>query len=231
MIFIQNKYTKWYNSIISNAQTRSLPENTYTEKHHIIPRSLGGSNEHTNLVKLTAKEHFVCHLLLTKMTTGVAKRQMCYAAWQMTLIKNRNRYTPNSRVYEILKKKLSQSYKGVPKTEEQKRKLSESMKGRPGRAHTMEHRNYMSLLYKGKPKSYASFAGKQHTEETKKKQSIRKQGKNNPMYGRTQTDETKNKISLKQKGVPKPRYICEHCGANIGGKANYIRYHGDNCNK
>ena len=208
MIFIQNKYTTWYYRIISNAQVRTLLEDTYTEKHHIIPKSLGGNDKQPNLVKLTAREHFVCHLLLTKMVNGVARRSMCYAVWQMTLIKDRKRYRPTARMYEILKKKLSQSCTGIPKTEEQKKKQSLIMKGRPGTPHTEEHKKYMSVVHTGKPKNYASFAGKQHTDETKKKQSVCKQGKNNPMYGQTQTDEAKLKISLKQKGIPKPRYIC-----------------------
>ena len=63
--FLQNKYTKWYFNIISKAQNRDTLG--YVEKHHIIPKSLGGNNEQTNLVKLTAREHFVCHWLLTKM--------------------------------------------------------------------------------------------------------------------------------------------------------------------
>lgn len=58
-------YTKFYNSIIANAKSRTI--DTYTEKHHIIPRSLGGTDDKCNIVSLTAKEHFVCHLLLTKM--------------------------------------------------------------------------------------------------------------------------------------------------------------------
>lgn len=40
----------------------------YTEKHHIIPRCLGGSNEQINIAVLTAREHYIAHLLLTKMT-------------------------------------------------------------------------------------------------------------------------------------------------------------------
>ena len=48
-----NKYKNWYNSIIKNAQNRQI--DGYVEKHHIIPQSLGGSNETINLVKLTAR--------------------------------------------------------------------------------------------------------------------------------------------------------------------------------
>lgn len=60
-------YKSLYDSIISRAKIRILPENFYVEKHHIIPRCLGGSDRLYNLVELTPKEHFVCHLLLVKI--------------------------------------------------------------------------------------------------------------------------------------------------------------------
>ena len=65
MVFIDNKYTKCYFNIISAAKARiNLCE--YAESHHIIPKSLGGSDDQINLVDLTAREHFICHWLLTK---------------------------------------------------------------------------------------------------------------------------------------------------------------------
>lgn len=79
-MFIKNKYNKWYFNIIDRAKSRTLANDDYVEKHHIIPKSLGGSNNADNLVCLTAKEHFICHLLLTKMTAGVARTKMVYAA-------------------------------------------------------------------------------------------------------------------------------------------------------
>lgn len=110
MIFIQNKYTRWYYSIITNAQLRNLPKETYIEKHHIIPRSLGGNNEQTNLVKLTAREHFICHLLLTKMTTGRMRHKMSKALTMIMSIKrigDRNNYSITSRWYEHARKLAS----------------------------------------------------------------------------------------------------------------------------
>ena len=64
-IFQQNKYSKWYFNIIESR--RQVQFNGYVEEHHIIPRSIGGLNESWNVVKLTAREHFICHLLLIKM--------------------------------------------------------------------------------------------------------------------------------------------------------------------
>jgi ribosomal protein L9 len=117
MLFIDNKYTRWYYTIINRAKSREI--SGYIEKHHILPKCLGGSNDHSNLVSLTAREHFICHLLLIKMTIGTHRRKLCYAAWQMTFINGRtkrDRYKPTSRIYEMLKQKMSETYKGVPKT-------------------------------------------------------------------------------------------------------------------
>ena len=69
-----NKYKKWYTSIVSNAKLRTI--NGYKERHHIIPVSLGGSDNKENLVDLTAREHFICHWLLVKIYSGEAKSKM-----------------------------------------------------------------------------------------------------------------------------------------------------------
>jgi len=71
------KYDKLYNAIIERAKHRdwkstrynigSVDAGVYVETHHVIPKCMGGSNDRSNLVVLSAKEHFICHLLLTKM--------------------------------------------------------------------------------------------------------------------------------------------------------------------
>lgn len=68
-MFINNKYTLWYNSIINLAksQQRNKDNNIYFESHHIIPKCMGGTYGKENLVLLTGREHFICHLLLCKM--------------------------------------------------------------------------------------------------------------------------------------------------------------------
>ena len=58
-------YKNIYYNIINN-RIKNKYEG-YTESHHILPKSLGGSDEKTNLVDLSAREHYICHLLLTKM--------------------------------------------------------------------------------------------------------------------------------------------------------------------
>ena len=58
-------YQKIYDQIIDRAREREL--NGYRERHHILPRCMGGDDSPENLVELTAREHFLCHWLLTKI--------------------------------------------------------------------------------------------------------------------------------------------------------------------
>ena len=84
---ITNKYTKWYYQLIDNARTRTIPKAVYQERHHIVPRSLGGKNCKNNIVNLLPREHFIAHLLLTKMFSGQEKFKM-WKAYNMMLIKD-----------------------------------------------------------------------------------------------------------------------------------------------
>lgn len=84
-------YNRIYVSIVLRAKSeednRKLNKKNggYYERHHIIPRSLGGSNESTNLAYLTAREHFICHWLLVKIypANSDAYNKMLFALWRM----------------------------------------------------------------------------------------------------------------------------------------------------
>lgn len=100
-----------YDRLIERAKTRSNATG-YTERHHIIPRSLGGSDDHSNIVVLTAKEHYIAHRLLAKFTTGQDKHKMAYALFNMcTTSKQRPRYVPNARSYALIKAEMAESMK------------------------------------------------------------------------------------------------------------------------
>lgn len=105
--FIDNKYCRWYFNIIENRKNNA-PEDSYTEKHHILPRCLGGDNSSSNLIRLTSREHFICHALLVKMvkTESNAYFKLLNAAIIMGSDIKGNRYI-NSKLYDIFKKKWS----------------------------------------------------------------------------------------------------------------------------
>jgi hypothetical protein len=142
-MYLLNKYTSWYYSIIDRASSRILPDDTYTEMHHIIPKSLGGSNKLDNLVKLTAREHYICHRLLPKMTVGNFRKKMVYALWCIVNVKNNNqlRYKITSRQYDLIKLEQSSIRKTYKHTDESRRKISI---GNKGKIVTIESRYRMS---------------------------------------------------------------------------------------
>ena len=85
-----------YQRLIAKAKARVCPDG-YVERHHILPRALGGSDDSSNLVALTAKEHFVAHVLLAKIHGGIM--------WQAVIVMKggKNRYC-NSRLFEIARR-------------------------------------------------------------------------------------------------------------------------------
>lgn len=96
-------YNYLYERIIENRKNKTYEG--YTEKHHIIPKSLGGSNNFDNIVKLSAREHFLCHYLLAKMYKQESNEwYKMQFAFNMMKQKSfiQQRYF-NSRLYEALR--------------------------------------------------------------------------------------------------------------------------------
>ena len=94
-------YQKHYDTLINRAKNRLLEG--YSERHHIIPRCMGGTNRKDNLVALTAEEHYVAHQLLVKMYPDNDK--LIYAAKIMTISGSDN--IRNNKLYDWLKVKFS----------------------------------------------------------------------------------------------------------------------------
>lgn len=241
MIFIDNKYTRWYYSIIQNSKKH--PTNGYVELHHIVPKSFyktvsqtgwldGNPDEPTNLIKLTAREHFVCHLLLTKMTSGMAYKKSVYAVRRCRHGKpGTPQYVASSRVYKIIKeqwdainpfkdpiwqKNNSKKLKGKKFTEEHKNNIKKSW--------TPERREALSKKYKGiKNPNKATNKGKKMPQLA---------GPNNGFYGKKHTDECRENARKRLQGKIPPwgskKLLCEHCNRYLD-LGNYKRYHGDNC--
>jgi hypothetical protein len=150
-VFIQNKYTNWYYSIIENAKTRVLSEGTYTESHHIIPESFfkerkrkgltgwldGNPDSLDNLVNLTAREHYTCHWLLIKMTNGAGLVKMLSAFSFILGKKDGVSYITSSRAYETVKHQVSDNMCGDKNHMYGKRGKLSPFYGKPRPAHVI----------------------------------------------------------------------------------------------
>lgn len=216
-MFLDNKYTKWYFSIIEKAKEKNLPrkrlarstiDSELTELHHIIPKSMGGTDEVSNLIRFSPREHFVCHWLLTKMTTSTNKARMVTAFILMTGVGSKSaRYNKiNSKSFQRLREEYARSVSkrmtGRVVTPETRAKISLAHTGRPLSA---EHKLKMSEATKGRPRtSVLTDDGKrrigeanrnrERTEEERKKHSINNSGKGNPFYGKKHTKEVMDRL-------------------------------------
>lgn len=177
-MYLPNKYTTWYNSIINNAKSRQSLTG-YVEKHHIIPKSLGGSNNKTNIVRLTAREHFICHWLLPKMTTDQNRIKMIRALWRMSVPggADQDRYKINSSLYESVRQRYAQinslRHKGKTMSSEATRKRHATMMERYGVMSKTRITDEMRKAHSIRQ------TGKKHSEESKQKMSESRQGSKN----------------------------------------------------
>ena len=123
-------YQNIYNQIIERAKNRELT--CYTEKHHIIPKCMGGGDVSENIAVLTAKEHFLCHMLLCEIHPK--NNKLKHALFLMAIGKNKVKeksYVIGGRVYARLREEYSQMLKGKKQSQATRDKKSSSMKGHP----------------------------------------------------------------------------------------------------
>lgn len=136
-MFIDNKYTKWYNLIITKANSlnRNKKED-YFEEHHIIPKSMGGNNKKSNLVLLTAREHLLVHILLPKMASDLKDiHRMNCALLRMSKSRS-SKFTLTPKQYERVKrqfaltmsKTIGDKLRGRSLSDEHKFKISQIQK-------------------------------------------------------------------------------------------------------
>lgn len=212
-IFLPNKYTRWYYAIVNGSKNRI--SFGYVEKHHIIPKSFGGSNDVSNIAVLTAREHFICHRLLSKMTEGKNKRKMHYALWCLAKLspansKHKGDRKITSRTFSIIREDYSKTVSYFLKHRKQSAEHIENHAASiRGKSLSEEHKKKLSSAVKGIPFS----------EERKKNMKGPKPWISAQMKERHQQS---NSTPIKT------LIACEHCG-KIMNKCNIAKYHGPKC--
>ena len=112
----------------------------YKERHHILPKSLGGADEENNMIDLYPQEHYEAHRLLA--LENPSNQKLTYAWWLMSNVKNeyQQRYKISAEEYAEARCKYSELMKqrtgvnspnyGKHMSEEQREKLSKAHKGK-----------------------------------------------------------------------------------------------------
>ena len=243
-MFKESKYTACYFKIVNRAKFRKL--NGYTEKHHIIPKCLGGNNESANIVRLTAREHFICHKLLTRMVTGQARYKMLEAL--AIFANNRNRKLKlNSRDIAMIREsnatassirnKGNQHYlKRAPASNELKSQRSKRASKSRWVNNGIEEKftsEWHFLINSGNFKlgrlkfskewreKIASHVGHLHTAEVYEK-------KSQALRGRPKSKSHRENLSKAAKNRVLTKFQCPHCFKSVDS-LNYERWHGEKC--
>ena len=166
-------YQRIYNLLISHRTEKEVlikSKELYIEKHHILPRCLGGLDEADNLVYLTAREHFVAHQLLVKIhnTSKLIHAANCMA--------NTNGHRINGKKYQWIKEKW---IKEAAHSHSEKAKRNISL---------AQNKRYAKIFEEN---------GYYQTEEHRLKNSEANKGEKNSMYGKTHSEEARKKMSEK----------------------------------
>ena len=224
-MFNDTKYTKWYFNLINKAKLRVVDKDQYYEKHHIIPKGIGGDPK-GELVVLTPREHFICHWLLTKMVIESNHRRSMFFALSKMCRSNQYQQgrTYPARYYDIARNALSKAKKGTKHTDETKAKLSAIAKKRfeteagtfTGKTRTLEWRQKTSEARSG---DKHQFFGKKRPEHGEKVSAA--------LTGRAKSDEHKSNIKASWQ-TSRVRIVCCHCSVETT-KSMHTRWHGDNC--
>lgn len=122
----KSRYAKCYIRLCERAIGREIRE--YTERHHIVPKFAGGGNSRKNLVRLTGREHYLAHLLLTKMFDNKNLQMRSIAALGAFIPQNAHRNL-SARQIGLARKAKSISQTGKTFSIEHRNKISSSLSG------------------------------------------------------------------------------------------------------
>jgi len=218
-------YERIYREFIADRMNKQPVKPTYFEKHHIVPKSIGGINAAENIIRLTAEDHIFAHLLLAKWLNtrgmwsaikyifGQGQRfkkiptrraiRIAAKAKEEFAIRNSgaNNFQYGKHLTDATKEKLRNANIGKKQTKEQIKKASERMKGTKyslGFKHSEETKKKVAI----------AGTGRIHSEETKRKMSA-------SGIGKAKTEEAKRKMSEAKLGKPRPWVATEETRRKI----------------
>lgn len=210
--FQNNKYKKLYSRLILSVKNRPIDSNTIYEKHHILPKSMGGSNDGDNLIHLTLREHFLSHQLLTKFTLKKDKKLMVLAFHTFFVFHKRRKatYNTSSRQYVAHKKNLIELSKN---------------RSNPSKKVFIFKNMKTNEIFQGTRQEFIKMSGFNSQELYNLTSRTIRWAK---QWGIFYEDKGLFSYEIPIKYTPLTPIKCEHCH-KVCSPGNYSRWHGKNC--
>lgn len=227
-------YLSVYNMLVEKRKRVPVVDG-YSENHHIIPKCCGGDNSPENLVRLTAREHFIAHHLLYK---HYRTPELAYAWYGMLRCSSNQKRNYTSRQHEAAKKAfkavdqsgVNNNFYGKKHTDESKAKMSKSIKDwflnndvpKERRANWIEKVAKKPATDKQKAAASASSKGKVMLKNVNTGECIKVDKSKRVLYN--------SRIWKNPSAISQRRDTCIHCSM-ISTAGNIKRWHNDNCKK
>lgn len=119
-------YQEFIDNILNTRGRFAIPKNEYKERHHIIPKCMGGDDSEDNLIDLFGREHVIAHKLLAQ--ENPSNRALTHAYWMMVHC-GVNHHECTSEEYEEARIAHAQALSNRVVTQETRDKLSKRLKG------------------------------------------------------------------------------------------------------
>lgn len=211
----RNKYRNLYIKLINRCSSMTEEElsNVYTERHHIVPKCMGGENNDENLVKMPVRYHIMAHIILVEVypdIPGLRYAIIRFLNGEHGHVQSNRKMTIEKHFSTRLIAKLREdslknisgenhpSY-GKPRTEEFKRLMSHKFSGENNPMYGKrgkDNPNYGKPLTEDRKKKIsASLMGKSQSVESNLKRSLKLKGELSPNYGKKLSLSTRQKIS------------------------------------
>jgi len=160
-------YQAVYDRLMERARSRTLTG--YSEKHHVLPRCLGGTDAPENIVVLTPEEHYVAHLVLVRIHPG--HKGLIWAAMAMT--NGTGNQQRRNKAYGWLRRQFRErvvaANVGRTHTDEARKRMSQTRRGLKRKPHSEETKQRMRAAALGKVKSEAHRAAMSASKTGKKR--------------------------------------------------------------
>lgn len=157
-------YQRHYDQLIARSRNRHLEG--YSERHHVVPRCIGGDDSPENIVRLTPEEHYVAHQLLVKMHPG--NHRLVWAASAMAGGSERQSGRQN-KLYGWLRRKFAETVgdqtRGIKRSDEAKAKMAAAKLGKKRGPFTAEHKAKIAAAHIGRVRGPQSQERRARTAE------------------------------------------------------------------